>query len=173
MRPKVAVRACQKLGGFKCDYPSIIGNDEYYGGLGGQFVISTRSLTSGTTVLRHEMGHNFVNVGEEYDGGQVYQGVNAATSLDLIGWKNWLTEPGSLKEQSSFLLLQEYAWYDFSQGDYRINFVATGNCTSWMLKLSVSGFAEAGSLAIYLDETRLEWNTLGNKDRSFYTVYLA
>ena len=43
-----------------------------YGGLGGQFVIGTKSATTGTVVLRHEMGHNFINVGEEYDGGNVY-----------------------------------------------------------------------------------------------------
>jgi hypothetical protein len=51
-----------------CDYPSIIGNDPFYGGLGGEFVIATESETSGTIVLRHEMGHNFISVGEEYDG---------------------------------------------------------------------------------------------------------
>ena len=68
--------ACALAAG--CDYPSIIGNDPFYGGLGGEFVIATESETSGTIVLRHEMGHNFVNVGEEYDGGSVYRGVNSA-----------------------------------------------------------------------------------------------
>jgi hypothetical protein len=48
-----------------CDFPSIVGNDDFYGGLGGEFVIGTKSHTTGTIVLRHEMGHNFVNVGEE------------------------------------------------------------------------------------------------------------
>ena len=37
---------------------------------GGQFVIGTKSRTTGTVVLRHEMGHNFIDVGEEYDGGE-------------------------------------------------------------------------------------------------------
>lgn len=63
--------ACRAMGASKCDYPSIIANDDYYGGLGGEFVIGTRSETSGTVVLRHEMGHNLINVGEEYDNGQV------------------------------------------------------------------------------------------------------
>ncbi|TYZ63899.1 hypothetical protein PybrP1_009726, partial [[Pythium] brassicae (nom. inval.)] len=31
-----------------CEFPSLIGNDDFYGGLGGEFVISTRSPTSGT-----------------------------------------------------------------------------------------------------------------------------
>ena len=34
-----------------CDFPSLIGNDLYYGGLGGEFTISTSSDTSGTALL--------------------------------------------------------------------------------------------------------------------------
>jgi hypothetical protein len=48
----------------RSDFPTLIGNDDYYGGLGGEFTISTRSLTSGTIVLRHELGHNLIYVGE-------------------------------------------------------------------------------------------------------------
>lgn len=66
-----ARHACKLTGKFACDYPSIIGNDPFYGGLGGEFVISTSSATSGTIVLRHEIGHSMISEGEEYDGGQV------------------------------------------------------------------------------------------------------
>lgn len=59
-----ARQVCTLTGTSGCDYPSIIGNDDFYGGLGGEFVISTKSERTGTVVLRHEMGHNFVNVGE-------------------------------------------------------------------------------------------------------------
>lgn len=59
-----ARQVCALTGASGCDYPSIIGNDDFYGGLGGEFVISTKSERTGTVVLRHEMGHNFVNVGE-------------------------------------------------------------------------------------------------------------
>lgn len=55
-----ARQICQLTGPSGCDYPSLIGNDNYYGGLGGEFVISTKSERTGTVVLRHEMGHNFV-----------------------------------------------------------------------------------------------------------------
>eukprot|EP00842_Homolaphlyctis_polyrhiza_P002779 jgi/Hompol1/3501/HPOL_006627-RA len=48
-----ARRVCADLGRFACDYPSLIGNDDFYGGLGGEFVIGTRSETTGTIVLRH------------------------------------------------------------------------------------------------------------------------
>jgi hypothetical protein len=85
---------------YACDFPSLIGNDDYYGGLGGEFTIATRSMHSGTVVLRHELGHNFISVGEEYDGGYVYSGCNAAQSLHNIKWKHWLTEPENLKEVS-------------------------------------------------------------------------
>lgn len=43
----IARQICAKLGA-KCDYPSIIGNDPFYGGLGGEFVISTASPKTGT-----------------------------------------------------------------------------------------------------------------------------
>lgn len=33
-------------------------------------MISTKSNRTGTVVLRHEMGHNFIRVGEEYDDGK-------------------------------------------------------------------------------------------------------
>jgi len=58
--------ACRATGPNACNFPTIIGNDPYYGGLGGEFAVSTSSPTSGTVVLRHEFGHNFGNVGEEY-----------------------------------------------------------------------------------------------------------
>lgn len=73
---RAARAACRKTGPKACDYPSLIGNDDFYGGillhcptldvtgLGGEFTITTRSILSGTVVLRHEMGHNFISVGE-------------------------------------------------------------------------------------------------------------
>ena len=112
---------CKLTGKFACDYPSVIANDDFYGGLGGEFVISTRwvvghsyairSKTSGTVVLRHEMGHNFVVVGEEYDGGDVYSGVNAWPKLDGIPWKHWLTFPHHIREERAVQRVQEYDFY--------------------------------------------------------------
>jgi hypothetical protein len=57
--PDKAREACKATGELACDYPTLIGNDDFYGGLGGEFVISTRSVRSGSTVLRHEMGHKY------------------------------------------------------------------------------------------------------------------
>ena len=60
-KPQNARDACRLTGPHSCDFPTLIGNDAYYGGLGGEFTISTKSKTSGSVVLRHEMGHNFVD----------------------------------------------------------------------------------------------------------------
>ena len=52
------------------------------------------------------MGHNFIHVGEEYDGGQVYSGVNSVQSLKQVSWKDWLSYP--LREERLSLRVQEY-----------------------------------------------------------------
>lgn len=57
--PSTARAICNGIGKDACDFPALIGNDDYYGGLGGEFVITTKSTTSGTIALRHELGHNF------------------------------------------------------------------------------------------------------------------
>ncbi|KAI8902962.1 IgA peptidase M64-domain-containing protein [Globomyces pollinis-pini] len=164
-----ARKVCKVTGEFACDYPSLIGNDEYYGGLGGEFVISTRSKTSGTVVLRHEMGH-------KYDGGQVYSGVNAVKSLEKIPWKEWLTEPNHIREEKEILLVQEcvfiftyrsYSWYDLGKGPYVIDFKSDGKYDRWSLQISSSGVEQDGSLEVYLDGRQLEWKSSGILDRTF------
>jgi len=55
-KTSAARSACKQTGPMACDFPSLIANDDYYGGLGGEFTISTKSVLSGTVVLRHELG---------------------------------------------------------------------------------------------------------------------
>ncbi|RHY17166.1 hypothetical protein DYB32_010562, partial [Aphanomyces invadans] len=93
---------------YACDCPSLIANDDLYGGFGGDLVISTRSPTSWTMVLRHEIGHNFGKVREEYGGSQVFSGANSALSASTITWKHWRTEPTKLTEQKWALLYQKH-----------------------------------------------------------------
>ncbi|ORY07477.1 hypothetical protein K493DRAFT_310211 [Basidiobolus meristosporus CBS 931.73] len=169
-KPKIAREVCEALKPYQCDYPSLIGNDDFYGGLGGEFVISTRSETSGTIVLRHEMGHNFVKVGEEYDGGYVYDGVNSAPSIDAIGWKHWVTGP--LREQRNALRVQDYSWYDLAKGPYNITFDSDGKYHRWYMQLSVSGAEIPNSFAVSLDGESLSWKTSGISDRSFYSWFI-
>eukprot|EP01065_Artemidia_motanka_P032375 TRINITY_DN39389_c0_g1_i1.p1 TRINITY_DN39389_c0_g1~~TRINITY_DN39389_c0_g1_i1.p1 ORF type:complete len:614 (+),score=242.13 TRINITY_DN39389_c0_g1_i1:68-1843(+) len=143
-----------------CDFPSIIANDDYYGGLGGEFVIGTRSKTTGTVVLRHEMGHNFVDVGEEYDDGNVYRGVNSerVSNIDDLKWAAWLTEPEKpVVRQRAVQRLGEYPWVDLADGKQKLTFTSDGAYSKWFLRFTVSGCPEQGSLRVYLDGKELNW----------------
>lgn len=137
------------------------------GGLGGEFVISTSSNKSGTIVLRHELGHSLVNIGEEYDGGQVYSGVNAERwSIHNIKWKHWLTDPVP-REEKNILRAQDYSWYDLKKGPYKVNFKSDGQWQRWSLKVSHSGVDTNDSFEVYLDGKRLNWTSPGGYDRDF------
>ncbi|KAF9585805.1 hypothetical protein BGW38_000657 [Lunasporangiospora selenospora] len=166
--PRAARQACQAVGRYSCDFPSLIGNDPYYGGLGGEFVISTSSNKSGTVVLRHELGHSLINVGEEYDGGQVYSGVNAERwSIQNVKWKHWLTDKVP-REEKNVLRVQDYAWYDLKQGPYKIPFKSDGQFKRWSLKISHSGVDTDDSFEAYIDGKRLDWTSPGDYDRDFF-----
>ncbi|KAF9576330.1 hypothetical protein EC968_009304 [Mortierella alpina] len=165
--PGAARQACRAVGKYSCDFPSLIGNDPYYGGLGGEFVISTSSNKSGTIVLRHELGHSLINVGEEYDGGQVYSGVNAERwSIQNIKWKHWLTDKVP-REEKNVLRAQDYAWYDLKKGAYKVKFNSDGQWKRWGLKISHSGVDTDDSLEVYLDGKKLSWTSPGGYDRDF------
>ncbi|KAF9934386.1 hypothetical protein FBU30_002210 [Linnemannia zychae] len=165
--PRAAREACRAVGKYACDFPSLIGNDPYYGGLGGEFVISTSSNKSGTIVLRHELGHSLIDVGEEYDGGQVYSGVNAERwSIQNIKWKHWLTDAVP-REEKNVLRAQDYAWYDLKKGPYKVKFNSDGKWKRWNLKISHSGVDTDDSFEVYLDGKRLNWTSPGGYDRDF------
>ncbi|KAJ3153221.1 hypothetical protein HDU89_000850 [Geranomyces variabilis] len=166
-KPFAARRACKITGPGACDYPSLIGNDDFYGGLGGEFVISTRSNASGTVVMRHELGHNLVNVGEEYDGGQVYSGCNAERSLKHMKWDKWLTK-SPVQEQRSVVRVQDYSWYDLTKGAYSIHFRSDGAYERWLLKISASGVETDSAMEVFLDGKALDWKSSGILDRGFY-----
>jgi hypothetical protein len=171
-KPQAARTACREVGPNACDFPTLIGNDDYYGGLGGEFTISTRSLTSGTIVLRHELGHNLISVGEEYDGGTAYFGVNHARTLTAVGWKHWLTDTsGPLVAQQSNLLVQQHAWYNLSRSPFEIKFDASGNYPRWLLTYSISGAPYSDSVRITLDGKPLPYNGAGTLDRTFTSIF--
>jgi hypothetical protein len=164
--PGRAREVCALTGVSGCDYPSLIANDDFYGGLGGEFVVSTRSPRTGTIVLRHEMGHNFADVGDEYDNSWAYFGANNAATLSQVRWTQWLTN-GTKEERVNYRLL-EYPWFDLSKGNQTFTFYSDGLYSRWYLLLSVSAAGEADSLEFLLDGQPLPWTSTGFDDREFY-----
>ncbi|KAL1925383.1 uncharacterized protein VTP21DRAFT_266 [Calcarisporiella thermophila] len=164
-----AHKACDSIGEASCDFPSLIGNDPYYGGLGGEFVITTSSKTSGIVVMRHEMGHSFLDAGDEYDNSYAYYGCNSGKSLDSLPWKHWINGP--LREEKSNLAAAQYPWYDLAKGPYKIKFNTTGDYPRWMIRISASGMERDGAFKVLLDGKELPWKSNGDYDRYFYKYY--
>lgn len=73
-------------------------------------------MKNGALVLRHELGHSIIGIGEEYDGGvdEGYFGVNAATSPETVGWRRWLTDPPAPEKaprvERMVMSFQAYPW---------------------------------------------------------------
>lgn len=166
-----AIRAsCRAAPG--CDYPVVIANDPYYGGLGGEVAISTSSESSGSVVLRHELGHNFGQVGEEYDGG-IYFGANHASSLRSIGWTHWLTAPSAaLAAEPVVARFLGWPWHKLSRGPYRVAFTSDGRYDATAINLSASGIAADEQWRVTLDGEPLHLAAPGHDDRSFYELRL-
>lgn len=161
----VARRSCKLAPG--CDYPILVANDPYYGGLGGEFAITTSSETSGIKVLRHELGHNFGKVGEEYDGGG-YFGANTASSVSRVGWKHWLT--GTLAAEPGVARFIEWPWHYLGDGAFRATFTSDGKAWKSEIQYSASGIATADTMEVRLDGQTLAPWTPGHKDREFNEI---
>ena len=149
------------------DYPIIIANDDYYGGLGGRYAITTRSLTSGTMVLRHELGHNFSNVGEEYDGGQVYSGANFSRTKN-VSWKHWI-KGNKVEVHEAKFLTGAYIWQDLSTEDFATAFTfPSAKDHTYDLKISSVGWETPNDVKVLLDGKELTLDGVFTKDRSFF-----
>jgi hypothetical protein len=147
------------------DYPIVLANDEYYGGLGGRWAISTSSRSSGLIVLRHELGHNFGEVGEEYDNGYVYSGANASRS-SRVPWKQWVQ--GETQVHEAELLSGDYVWKNLSQGAYQANFTMPSDKSLLQIELSTVGWSSPSEVAVTLNGTELSYDGVFHKDRSFF-----
>jgi len=127
-------------------------------------------MTSGSVVIRHELGHNLIPVGEEYDGGWVYSGVNSAHELPPP-WTHWLTDPSSATvEEQNRVVFQEYPWTDLSSGPWRKVFFTWGYDKGWeriYIQASVSGVPERNDLWVGIDGVELNWFPTHNDDRRF------
>jgi hypothetical protein len=156
------------------DFPIVLANDEFYGGLGGRYAITTRSIRSGSIVLRHELGHNFGNVGEEYDGGQVYRGANFTSSASNVSWEKWFngTKPG--KVQATKYLNGSYVWQNLGGEAFRaeFDFPAPANEGAYSLEilLSTVGWESPTDVEVRLDGIPLELEGDYTEDRSFFKI---
>lgn len=165
---KGAIEKALDLIDVNTDYPIIIANDKFYGGLGGRYAITTSSKTSGAMVLRHELGHNFSNVGEEYDGGQVYSGANFSSNKN-VSWSRWVNT--NKKVNDSEFLTGSYVWQDLSKKDFKIDFdFQKDNSHLYELKISSVGWKTKDDVKVLLDGQELKINGVLTDDRSFFTT---
>lgn len=150
----------------KTDYPIVIANDDFYGGLGGRYAISTRSIRSGMTVLNHELGHNFGEVGEEYDGGQVYAGANSASDAKAAQWSYWRNDNTNY---SAKFLSGNYIWQNLKNNPYKTNFKTQANETLG-LELSTVGWSSPDDVYVSVNGKKLDLGTNYHEDRNFYVL---
>ncbi len=153
------------------DYPILVANDDFYGGLGGRYAITTRSHNSGTMVLRHELGHNFGNVGEEYDGGQVYSGANHSRSSNLP-WTQWIDGEGQVQEARN--LARGYPWKNLAEGPIRVDFrVPEGDEHGPQqigIDISSVGWETPEDVKIFIDGEEQRYEGVFTEDRSFFRL---
>ncbi|OBZ71631.1 hypothetical protein A0H81_08541 [Grifola frondosa] len=184
--PDAARAACLSMGD-RCDYPILMGNDPLYGGLGGEFTVITPSLANGALVLRHELGHSIINVGEEYDGGFAYFGVNAAHKpSEPVPWAHWLTNGSShathhdhgndstARVERSVMPMQEYPWTLLNiSTPWSTTFNSSGTYSRHVVRFSLSGLPEKDDLTVELDGADLQWTPRQDVgiDRWHYDVH--
>ncbi|KAH7100838.1 IgA peptidase M64-domain-containing protein [Auriculariales sp. MPI-PUGE-AT-0066] len=160
-KPTVARAACDAVAlTVGCDYPILLGNDARYGGLGGEFTVVTASQLNGPLVLRHELGHSIIEVGEEYDGGYAYEGVSSApdiSSPDTFKWNHWLSAP-PVRAERAFVSLMDYAWTMLNRTTaWATTFESSGTYNSHVVIFSLSGIPDASHLRVMLDGNDLGW----------------
>ncbi|KAJ3729474.1 IgA peptidase M64-domain-containing protein [Lentinula raphanica] len=192
--PQVADAACTSMAE-QCDFPILLGNDPLYGGLGGRFTVITSSILNGPQILRHELGHSIIPVGEEYDGGFAYFGVNAYhNTSEPVPWAHWMTENEKDTEESpksppprttdlasprverNVMPMQIYPWTLLNTSSpFKATFVSSGTFPRYIVRFSLSGLPEESDLRVELDGKDLGWKPkvgLG-MDRWHYDVKLG
>ncbi|MBS1959773.1 MAG: hypothetical protein JST80_09900 [Bdellovibrionales bacterium] len=150
------------------DYPILLANDNFYGGLGGQYAISTSSVKSGMIVLRHELGHNFGDVGEEYDGGQVYSGANYSRTPN-VPWAHWAPN-GGIKAYDAQSLGGEYSWKNLSTGGVSANFAVPSGDFNVLVDMSSVGWETADDVISAIDGQTIQHPGPFSNDREFFQL---
>jgi hypothetical protein len=145
-------------------------------------------------VLRHELGHSIIDVGEEYDGIGIdgFFGINAARSASNITWKHWLTTTKhnndvhdhplsknsaakSPRVERSAMPLQEYAWTILNTTSaWTHPFHSQGNFSRYLVKFSLAGIPSGRDMSVQLDGHDLGWVPRADigVDRWHYNIYV-
>ncbi|RSH89281.1 hypothetical protein EHS25_002393 [Saitozyma podzolica] len=177
-----------------CDQPILLGNDPLYGGLGGEFTVITASALNGPLVLRHELGHSLIPVGEEYEGGFAYFGANSdkVAHVGDLKWKSFLTLPEDVRVEDAKVPSQEYPWYNLTEGPYNITFQSSNSALkpvvshgsnespypTALLRLSLSSIPQPGHINLTLNSRHIDLSAafpkswVGSKDRRWVEVPL-
>jgi len=142
--------------------------------------VITASILNGPLVLRHELGHSILDVGEEYDGGFAYFGRNAAHDRKNITWTQWLSDPsrvdgeGAPLVENSNMPMQAYPWtlLDVNK-PWSIQFSSPGTYSRYKIQFSLSGIPSKEDLRVTLDGVDLEWTPRRDigMDRWFYNFH--
>ncbi|TXT13290.1 hypothetical protein VHUM_00657 [Vanrija humicola] len=163
-----------------CDQAILLGNDALYGGLGGEFTIITASAKNGAEVLRHELGHSLIPVGEEYDGGEVYDGVNAELPANIfnLSWSAFLTDPEHVAIEDARVPLQAYPWHDLDAGAWSALFTPASKSAGYtrgLVRFSLSSIPASTHIIVALNGVPLAlgagWQD-GSYDRRWVQVPL-
>ncbi|KAF9524098.1 IgA peptidase M64-domain-containing protein [Crepidotus variabilis] len=160
-------KAARDSMGAKCDFPIVLANDPYYGGLDGEITSITSSLVNGALVLRHELGHSILGVGEEYDGGgEEYWGSNSANTTERasLPWAQWLSDSSRVGNQSnprverSTMPLLDYPWATLNTSTpWKVNFESSGDYHRYQVQFSVASLPNRGDLKVTLDGSPIDW----------------
>lgn len=109
-------------------------------------------------MLRHEIGHSIIEVGEEYDGGFAYFGVNAIRDTEDVTWAHWLTHKDHSRVERSVMPMQAYPWTLLDvEKPWSFTFSSSGTYARHLVKFSLSGIPQADDLVVYLDGVDLGW----------------
>jgi hypothetical protein len=150
------------------DYPILVANDRFYGGLGGAYAITTSSPLNRTTVLRHELGHNFGRVGEEYDGGQAYMGANFS-STERVPWAHW-ARGRDVPVFKAQLLHYSAPWQNLGGRPWEQVVQMPPSTPRLLIDFSSVGFDTEGDVGLVLSGKRLRYTGAFNYDRNFYQL---
>lgn len=117
---------------------------------------------------RHELGHSIIDVGEEYDGGPDYFGVNAHHNLaEPVPWAHWYsnasrTQPdgdnGTVVVERSVMPMQAYPWTMLNaSAPWTVAFNSSGAYARHLVRFSLSGLPAATDLRVEIDGEDLGW----------------